>query len=285
MRNQTIISTLCGLVLLTASLSYANDGDKILVTAGNATLTQSDFDEILVGMPPELQQMLDAKPELRTEMLSKWADYSILAQEAEAKGFGEKETALRKIKEIRDRIMVQELIESQIAQTSVTDQEIEEYYNTHQSDYPVPEQARVQHILVHVKDFNNIEEVDLATKKIKEIQDKLQGGESFTLLAQQYSDDSRTKVVGGDVGFFGKGEIEQPFEDVAFTGPIGEVSSPVKTSIGFHLIKVTERKEAGVSPFDKEKENIRMQLVETKNSERVETLLTNLKQKYEVTIH
>lgn len=285
MRNHTIISALCGLILLTASLSYANDGDAILVTAGNATLTQSEFDAILIGMPPELKQVLDAQPELRTEMLSKWADYSILAQEADAKGFGEKETVQRKIKELRDRVIVQEFIESQIAQTSVSDNEIEAYYNSHQSDYPVPEQARVQHILVHVKDFDNVEEVNLANAKIKEIQDKLKAGESFALLAQQYSDDSRTKVMGGDVGFFGKGEIEQPFEDVAFTGPIGDVSSPVQTSIGFHLIKVTERKEAGVSPFDTEKENIRIQLLETKNSERVEALLLELKEKYEVTIH
>jgi peptidyl-prolyl cis-trans isomerase C len=285
MRNKTIISTLCSLFLLTASFSYASDMNKVLVTAGNATLTQSEFDEILVGMPPELKQMLDAQPELRTEMLSKWADYSILAQEADAKGFGEKETAKRKIKEIRDRVMVQELIESQVAQTTVSDKEIEDYYNSHKSEYPIAEKARVQHILIHIKDFNDGAEVELANKRVAEVQAKLKAGEPFELMAQQYSDDTRTKVIGGDVGFFGRGEIEQPFEDVAFNGPIGEVSGPVKTSIGLHLIKVTERKEAGISPFAEEKENIRMQLVEEKNRICVETLLSELKQKYEVTIH
>ena len=285
MRNKTIISTLCGLFLLTASFSYASDADKILVTAGNATLTQAEFEEILIGMPPELKQMLNAQPELRAEMLNKWADYQILAQEAEAKGFGEKATAQRKIKEIRDRVIVQDLIESQVAQITISEAAIKDYYNSHKSAYPIPEQARVQHILIHIKDFNNVTEVELANKKASEIQDKLQAGESFALMAQQYSDDSQTKVIGGDVGFFSKGEIEQPFEDVAFTAPIGEVSSPVQTSIGLHIIKVTERKEAGVSPFEKEKENIRMKLVEEKNRISVETLLTQLKQKYEVKIH
>jgi parvulin-like peptidyl-prolyl isomerase len=285
MRNKTIISTLCSLFLFTASLSYASDTNKVLVTAGNATLTQSEFDEILVGMPPELKQMLEAQPELRTEMLSKWADYSILAQEAEAEGFGEKESAQRKIKEMRDRVMVQELIESQMSQTTISEKEVLDYYTSHQSEYPIPAQARVQHILVHVKDFNDTVEVDRANQKIQEIEGKLQAGESFATVAQQYSDDSQSKVKGGDVGFFNKGEIEQPFEVVAFTAPIGEVSSPIKTSIGFHIIKPTERKEAGVSPFEKEKENIRMKLVEEKNSAKVETLLTTLKEKYPITIH
>ncbi len=285
MRNKAIISTLCGLFLLTASFSVASDKDKVLVTAGSATLTQTEYNEIIASMPPQLKAMLEEQPELRTEMLQKWADFSILAQEAEATGFADKPTAQRKIKEIRDRVMVQELIESQIAQTVVTDEEISEYYNTHKMAYPIPEQVKAQHILVHIKNFDDAKEVELANTKIEEIKSKLKAGESFAILAGEFSDDNVSKVKGGDVGFFSQGEMVPAFEDFAFQGKVGDVSDTVKTKYGLHIIKITDKIEAGTSPLEAEKEHIRIQLTDEKNQARVETLLTTLKSKYKITIH
>ncbi len=285
MRNKTIFSTLCGLILLTTSLSFAADTDKILVTAGSATLTQSEFNQIIASMPPQLKTMLDEQPALKNEMLQKWADFSILAQEAEASGFAEKATAQRKIKEIRDRVMVQELIESQMAKTSVSDDEVAMYYNSHKEDYATPEKVKAQHILIHIKDFDDAGEVAAAKKEIAEIQAKLKAGESFALLAQQYSDDTVSKVKGGDVGFFARGEMVPLFEEFAFSNDVGDVSDSVKTKYGLHIIKITDKTEAGFSPLAKEKDSIRVKLIDDKNQVRVETLLTELKKKYKVTIH
>lgn len=287
MRNKTILSALCGLFLFTATttISLASDGDTVLVTAGSATLTQSEFDQVISTMPPQLKAMLDAQPELKTEMLQKWADFAILAQEAEASGFGDKASAQRKIKEIRDRVMVQEMMESQMAETSVSDQEIAAYYNAHQSDYATPEKVKAQHILIHVKDFKDDAEVAQATKKTEDLLTKLKAGESFALLAQQFSDDTVSKVKGGDVGFFPKGEMVPPFEEFAFSAKVGDISNIIQTKYGLHIIKITDKTPAGVSPLENEKESIRIQLIDEKNRVRVETLLTELKKKYEVTIH
>jgi parvulin-like peptidyl-prolyl isomerase len=285
MYNKIFLSTICCLFFFTTHLSHAADPDKILVSAGTATLTQADFNRIIADMPPQLKKMLEERPELKTEMLQKWADFSILAQEAEATGFGDKETAQRKIKEIRDRVIVQELIESQMAKTTVTDQEISDYYNSHKDSYSVPEQVKAQHILIHIKDFNDAKAVELAHEKIKTVQEKLAAGESFATLASQYSDDTISKVKGGDVGFFPRGEMVPPFEDFAFSGKIGDISDPVKTKYGLHIIKITDKKEAGFSPLEKEKETIRMQLTEEKNRLRVEALLADLKKKYKIKIY
>ena len=285
MRTTTILSTLCGLLLLFSSLSMASNTEKVLVTAGTATLTQSEFDTIIATMPPQLKAMLDAQPELKTEMLTKWADFAILAQEAEAKGFAEKATAQRKIKEIRDRVMVQELIESQMAQTTVSDEEVATYYSTHKEAFTTPERVKAQHILVHVKDFNNKDEVTAAKAKIAELKAKINAGESFAILAQRYSDDTLSKVKGGDVGSFPRGEMVPPFEDFAFAGQVGDISDRIKTKYGFHIIKITDKTPAGLSPLEREKEGIRIQLIDEKNQARVETLLTELKKKYPITIH
>lgn len=285
MRNKTIITALCVLTLFTASLSLASDSDKILVTAGSATLSQSEFDKVIADMPPQLKTMLDEQPELKNEMLQKWADFSILAQEAERSGFGDKPTAKRKIKEIRERVMVQEMINSQMEQTQVSDEEIEKYYNSHKSAYPIAEQVKAQHILIHIKDFDDTAAVKAAETTLQEIQQKLQAGESFALLAGQYSDDSMSKVNGGDLGFFTRGQMVPAFEKFAFSGKVGDISDIVTTKYGLHLIKITDRIEAGTSPLDAEKENIRIQLTDEKNRTKVETLLSELKEKYPVTIH
>ncbi len=285
MRNKNIILTLCSFFLLTANLSYANETDKILVTAGNATLTESGFTELIAEMPPQLQKMLNEQPQLKLEMLQNWANFSILAQEAEATGFGDKKTAQRKIKEIRNRVMVQELIESQTTKTSVSDEEITTFYNDNKSNYAIPEQVKAQHILVHIKDFNDSKDVELANAKIKHIQAKLQAGESFAILAKQYSDDAVSKVKGGNVGFFSRGEMVPPFEEFAFNKTVGDLSEAITTKYGLHIIKITAKIKAGFSPLDKEKENIRLQLIDNKNRVQVETLLAELKEKYKIKIY
>ena len=285
MRNKIILSTICCLFFFTVHPGHAADSDKILVSAGSATLTQADFNRIIADMPPRLKKMVTEQPELKTEILQKWADFSILAQEAEASGLGDKETAQRKIKEIRDRIMVQALIENQMAKTTVTDQEVSDYYNSHKNSYFFPEQVKAQHILIHIKDFENAKAVERAKEKIKTLQAKLAAGDSFATLAQQCSDDTVSKVKGGDVGFFPKGEMVPAFEEFAFNGAIGDISEPVKTKYGFHLIKITDKIKAGFSTLAKETATIRMQLTEEKNRLRVEALLADLKKKYKIKIY
>ncbi len=104
-----------------------------------------------------------------------------------------------------------------------------------------PEQVRASHILVKVAPQATREEKDAAREKIKEILEQAKAGKDFAALAKAYSE-CPSGEKGGDLGYFGRNEMVQPFEDVAFTLPVGVVSDVVETRFGYHLIKVTDKK-------------------------------------------
>jgi foldase protein PrsA len=121
------------------------------------------------------------------------------------------------------------------AEAEVTDEDIKAYYDTLEG------QIRASHILV----------ADEATAK--EVKEKLDAGESFEDLAKEYSTDPGSAQNGGDLGWFGEGAMVQEFQDAAFKLKEGEVSAPVKSDYGFHIIKVTET----VKPLEEMKESLK----------------------------
>lgn len=119
---------------------------------------------------------------------------------------------------------------------------------------PAKYKIRASHILVS---FNQNGTVDTAKalEKIKDIQNKIKGGEDFAELAKQFSDDKGSGVNGGDLGFFSRRMMVKEFDQAAFKLKVGEVSDIVKTRYGFHLIKLTDTQD--FPPFEKEKEKLR----------------------------
>ncbi len=121
------------------------------------------------------------------------------------------------------------LIEPRI---KITDEEIESYFEENKESFAQAEQVEASHILVK----------DKATAD--EIKQKLDAGEDFAELAARYSIDTATSQSGGELGFFKRGTMDEAFEEAAFSMKIGETSEPVKTENGYHIIRVTNRKEA-----------------------------------------
>ncbi|MGM9987556.1 MAG: peptidylprolyl isomerase [Bacillaceae bacterium] len=125
----------------------------------------------------------------------------------------------------------------------VTDKEMKEYYDN------LKPELRASHILVEDE------------KTAKEVEEKLKKGEKFEDLAKEYSTDS-TKDKGGDLGYFTSGTMVEEFEDAAYKLKKGEVSAPVKTQYGYHIIKVTDIKE--VKPYEEMKAEIKDELIQQK---------------------
>jgi len=116
---------------------------------------------------------------------------------------------------------------------------------------------RASHILIQDQrdSSGNILDSTVALNKIKEISDKIKGGADFGSLAMEFSQDPGSATKGGDLGVFDRRRMVQPFDSAAFSLKVGEVSGPVRTPYGWHLIKVTEIKE--YPSFDKAKENLK----------------------------
>ena len=150
---------------------------------------------------------------------------------------------------------------------SVTDEDIEEYYLNHQEDYQLPETVSARHILFKVEKDAKPETVEAARKKALEIMEKAKAGEDFAKLAETYSE-GPSKKEGGQLGTFKQGDMVKPFSDKAFTMAVAEVSAPVKTQFGWHIIKVEAHNDASTSPLEAVTTKIREKLIDrkTKNS-------------------
>lgn len=263
----------------------AEDSSQVLATAGTETLSQGQFEQMLVGMPPQLKAMMDSQPELRQSMLSRWADFSILAQEAKSQGIDKEPLIQNKLKDLTSRVLVEEFITRNTGKAEVDDKAIQAYYDAHKSEYAHGEMVKAQHILIKVEQTATEEQVAAAKGKITAIKTRLDKGESFDVLAQKMSDDAGSKMNGGDLGFFEKDSMVPEFEKAAFSTKKGEVSEPIKTRFGWHLIKVTDTKGAGHTPLAEVHDDIKTKVQAESQQAEVESILANLKKKFPVTIH
>jgi peptidyl-prolyl cis-trans isomerase C len=187
---------------------------------------------------------------------------------------------------IHTQLAQQAWIEHQIApDIHVTPEEVEKFYKeSPPNKFDAPEMLRASHILVGVRKDAPPEDSLAAEKKINDISDRLKKGESFESLAKQYSDDPNTKDRGGDLEYFSRERIMPEFADAAFKLKIGEVSAPVRTDFGFHLIKLTDRKPAHTATLDEARDQIAAYLTDEKRRAAIAKLVQGLKDQADIKI-
>jgi peptidyl-prolyl cis-trans isomerase D len=147
----------------------------------------------------------------------------------------------------------------------VTQQEIQQYFNAHQSDYEVPEQARSRHILIKVPAGADAKTDAAAKAKAEGILKQLQGGANFADLAKKNSDDG-SKDQGGELGFYRKGATVPEFEKALFSQKIGDVEI-VKSQFGYHILQVEERQAAHSESLNEVLPTIQATLIRQKTAE------------------
>jgi peptidyl-prolyl cis-trans isomerase D len=150
-------------------------------------------------------------------------------------------------------------------QVMVTDEQLVRYYEAHKEEFRQDAQVRARHILRKLPAEAGPDDEVKVRSVMESIQQRLQAGEDFAALAREFSEDPASAEQGGDLGFFKRGEMVKPFEDVAFALQPGEVSAIVRTDFGYHLIKVEEAQQAGYRPL----EEVRSSLVERLTQEEV----------------
>jgi len=179
--------------------------------------------------------------------------------------------------EITSQIQFNLLLEEESRAEIVTDEEAKKYYDTRQDLFQTEILLTASHIL---KMAQTEDEFAIAEKKIIEIKKQLHEGENFIELVKQESDDAENN---GHLGTFGKGRMVPPFEKAAFALEPGEISEPVKTQFGWHLILLHEKKEPELTQFVDVKEKIIEYLGEKRKDAAFEQFLDRLKSKAEVT--
>lgn len=211
----------------------------------------------------ELQQIFRR----RTEHTS--VDYVVVAgadqkidttvSDDEARRWYEARTASYQRTEARRARFVIVSRESVLDRAQPTAEEIQAAYQTNMTNYTHPEQRRARHILLRVEADAGDDTRRKLRQQAEQLLQRLRGGEAFDGLARQYSQDTATVLRGGDLGFFGRGQMVAPFEEAVFGTPPGQFAPVVETDFGYHVIEVLEERAAGTLPLSEVEPQIRRQ--------------------------
>jgi len=210
-------------------------------------------------------------------------------------------------KDIKTQVRFRKLAK-EVENLEVTDKECEDYYKKHPDKFKNPEQVRASHILImanpyeYEQEFTKGKDVDkLTDDEIKDLKAKVEAKmkerkefaekvakevkadkENFAQYAQKYSDDKSSAIKGGDLGFFDSQQMVPEFSNIAFSIKPNMITNPVQTQYGYHIILVTDRREASIIPYDKAKENLKKMLESTKEVEALDRLTAAAKKKAEI---
>lgn len=216
------------------------DPDKVVLTVGDQKVTEAQFDDMISAIPAQYQQT--ARGAGKRQFAEQIIQVLMLSQEAQKRKLDEDPKLKQELAFQRENLMAQALFVSLQDKAKVDDAAVEKYYNEHKSDYEV---LKARHILIRVKGApmqavaGKPELTDEeALAKAQAIRKRLEAGEDFAAVAKAESDDAGSGAQGGDLGEFRKGMMVPPFETAAFAAKVNEVTEPVKTPFGYHLIKV-----------------------------------------------
>ncbi|TMA69059.1 MAG: hypothetical protein E6J68_02300 [Deltaproteobacteria bacterium] len=158
---------------------------------------------------------------------------------------------------VKAEIEKSQLVNREIRQrVNVSPQEIERYYKAHLADYATSERVRVRDIFFSVGSGADEAEIAHVRAKAEEVRQLARDGRDFASLARQFSEGPGAEK-GGEIGTFARGQMEQALEDAAFRLKPGEVSEPVQTVAGFHLLRAEEEIAAGHKSLDEVRDTIR----------------------------
>lgn len=242
-----------------ASSSSAFAAEDVLVGDGTVRVTNIEFASAIEYLVPQAQQdnMRSKEKNLRG-FLADYLTVKMMADAARGKGLDKDVSVQIQQDYYHNRLLTEALVNDFYANAKQPDYEVlaKESYLSDLKRFDAPPQVRAEHILISVKDKKDD---SAALKKAQELYERVtKGKENFADLAKKYSDDPSAAGNSGDLGYFAHGAMVKPFADAAFAMKKGEISKPVKTNFGYHIIHVLDNKKAGTQSFDE----VKAQLIE-----------------------
>jgi peptidyl-prolyl cis-trans isomerase C len=218
------------------------DPNKVVLTIGTTTITAAQYDQIVSALPQQYQAF--ARGQGKRQFAESLVQLTLLAAEAEKKNLDKDAQIQQQLAFNRKDILARAMFDDMQKNVKVDQSLVQLYYDAHQNEY---ESVRAKHILIRVKGApmpgaeGKPELTDeQALAKAQEVRKKLVGGADFATVAKADSDDTGSAAQGGDLGEFRRGMMVPPFEQAAFTLKVGEISEPVKSPFGYHIIVVEQ---------------------------------------------
>jgi peptidyl-prolyl cis-trans isomerase C len=228
-------------------LAHVNGHD---ITDADVAVAEQDFSRQLASVPPDDRRRILIEHLIETELL---------ADAAEQEKLDSSEAVQGRLKYYRRQVLRDHYFEQKL-QGSVSDAEAKSFYDEKIGAVPAETEVRASHILVPDEDTAN------------DIREKLSRGGDFAALAKEFSKDPGSAENGGDLGYFTKGQMVEPFASVAFKLEKGEISDPVQTQFGWHIIKVEDKRQKAPPSFDTVKDQIVAYLVQEHAQKKIDEL-------------
>lgn len=243
-RTSVMVLTLAGTALAARAEQAAPDA--VVATVNGSKITQGDL--AIAADDPALSLPGVDEAGKKNLLVDYMVDLRIGAQAAEAAKIGETAEFKRKIAYFRDKLLLDDYLDRE-AKKAATPEAAKALYDQTAKAMKPEEEVRARHVLVESED------------EAKKIAQRIKGGEDFAKVAAEVSKDPGSKTEGGELGWFTKERMVAPFAEAAFKLSVGQVSDPVKTQFGWHVIKLEEKRTKPVPTFDEMKEQIDQYLV------------------------
>lgn len=277
-----LLGVLLGVPVAVMGADQGKPGD-VLVKMDKQEITRADVDARIAGMPAEYQNRFKTDQQKR-ELLDMIVQGNLMASEARAGKMDKDKTVAMRLADATNSILAQEYLKRVFdALPKVTDADVAKYYEGHTAEFKTPEMVNARHILIKTAQDAGQQELAKALEQAKQIKAELDKGGDFAKLAEKYSDDAGSKAKGGELGFFTRDRMVPEFSQVAFALGTGQVSEPVKSRFGYHLIMPIERKQAKQLELKEAAPRIKAQLENQRRKEAMDREVEKLKKKYNVT--
>lgn len=269
-----LFSVCLALPLAVGPVALAQDSDPVVARVNGAEIRQSDVQAVeeelganLPAMPPEQR---------RDYVIGLIADTLLVAQAAEKRGAGDTAEFKRRLSFARNRLL-SEILLDQEAKAATTDEALRKVYAEASKQMSEEKEVRARHILFRVEDPKDEKASAEAEAKVKGVIARLKKGEDFAKLASELTEDPSGKENGGDLGYFTKDQMVPEFSTVAFKLEPGQISEPVKTAFGWHVLKVEDKRDRPAPDFEKVKDQIEQFVIRRAQGELIAKLRAEAK--------
>ncbi len=242
--------------------------EKIIAVVDGRNVTEAHLTHLINTIGPERMRQFQGE-QGRAQLVQELINQELFYSEAIKNGYQEADDYLAEVEIVKANLLKSYGIRKFLEAVTFEPAAVQAYYNANAAQFTEPAKVRASHILVADEE------------KLAEVKAALEAGTDFAAVAKSHST-CPSKEKGGDLGFFGKGQMVPEFEKVAFDLAVGDVSEPVKTQFGYHVIKLLDKQAARQLPLDEVAPKIEQHLLHQAQNQAYSQKIGELRETYQV---
>jgi peptidyl-prolyl cis-trans isomerase C len=254
-------------VITLAGLSSVSFAAVELAKVGSKTITDAEMKALVGNIPEGQKSQINGDPDIKARMMENLVVEELFVQAAEKEGIAKDKDYQTALERTRRQLLAQRFLQKSV-QPKINEANLKAFFEKNKARYSQDE-VHAHHVLLKTED------------EAKEVYKKAKAGDDFEVLAQKFSKDPSAAQNKGDLGFFTRSRMVPQFAEKAFSMKPGEISEPVKTPFGWHIIKVVEKKAGKPVKFEDVKDQVKSDF----QNESINELIASLKKSSKVVVH